>query len=213
MTLHGWLSDTFKSLWLDMALEKMKLDPLPPTLKDEESNKSKSGTVIRTAIKAYDKESSVPSHTAYTTRKESRGVIVLRPEGVNGDHNHYRTVALGSTPDRAVSILTSDIIQMLKNAGWNDVWEGDLGENIYVDAIDYTFLEVGKRYKFQTKGSSDEDEGVIVEITERIEPCGSLCKLLYLDEKEGLRGWYGKVIGGWKVAVRDQVSALEITAA
>ena len=89
--------------------------------------------------------------TAYTTRKESRGVIVLSPEGVNGDYNHYRTVALGSTPDRAVSILTSDIIQMLKNACWNDVREGDLGENIYVDAIDYTFSRLESVTSFRPR--------------------------------------------------------------
>mmetsp|Transcript_909 Transcript_909/g.1043 ORF Transcript_909/g.1043 Transcript_909/m.1043 type:complete len:84 (-) Transcript_909:24-275(-) len=61
----------------------------------------------------------------------------------------------------------------------------------YIDVIDYTFFEVGKRYQFQTKknDSSDkkkrndsnieEEEGVIVEITERTEPCGNLCKLNY----------------------------------
>eukprot|EP00956_Cyclotella_meneghiniana_P028139 scaffold64935_cov31-Cyclotella_meneghiniana.AAC.1 len=128
-------------------------------------------------------------------------------------------------------------MDMLRTAGWTDVMEGDLGENIYVDGIDYTFFEVGRRYKFQTKinnGNAKEEEGVVVEITERIEPCGNLCKLpyinreslapkdrfeeckkflLYLDEKEGLRGWYGKVIGGGTVKVGDQVSALEIATA
>lgn len=231
--LNGWLSDTFKSLGLDIALEKLKLNPQLPQEEDE-SMKSKFGTVIRTASKGYDKESSVPSHAEYTTRKESRAEISLSPEGVEGDYNHYRTIALSSTPDRAVSILTTDIIKMLKTAGWNNVMEGDLGENIYVDGIDYTFFEIGKRYKFQTRGGGDKDEGPIVEITERIEPCGNLCKLpyindenippkdrfegckkflLYLDEKEGLRGWYGKLIRGGKVAIGDQVSALEVAQA
>ncbi len=166
---------------------------------------------------------------------------MVGPEGVQGDYNHYRTVALSSTPDRAVSILTTDILKMLKGAGWNSVSEGDLGENIYVDGVDYTFFEVGKRYKFHTKKNNSEnnsngkeEEGTIVEITERIEPCGNLCKLpyindesippkdrfegckkflLYLDEKEGLRGWYGKVIGdGGLVKLGDQVSPLAVAA-
>eukprot|EP00956_Cyclotella_meneghiniana_P015662 scaffold24137_cov30-Cyclotella_meneghiniana.AAC.2 len=235
-TLHGsWLSDTFQSLGLDISLEKMKLNLVQK--QDESTKKKKAGTVLRTAIKSYNKETSLPSHPSYTTRKESRGVIVVTPEGVVGDYNHYRTVAMSSTPDRAVSILTSDIVEMLRTAGWTDVMEGDLGENIYVDGIDYTFFEVGRRYKFQTNinnGNAKEEEGVVVEITERIEPCGNLCKLpyinkeslapkdrfeeckkflLYLDEKEGLRGWYGKVIDGGTVKVGDQVSALEIAAA
>jgi len=121
------------------------------------------------------------------------------------------------------------------SSGWESVADGDLGENIYVDGIDYTFFEVGKRYQFtqgirQQAANNDAKEGVIVEITERIEPCGNLCKLpfinnesipplermqackkflLYLDEKEGLRGWYAKVIGdGGMVKLGDQVSAL-----
>lgn len=235
--LNGWLSDTFKSLGLDIALEKLKYNPQIPKQEEDESTKSKHGTVIRTAVKAYDKESSVPSSRAYTTRKESRGEIMLGPEGVKGDYNHYRTIALSSTPDRAVSILTTDILKMLKDAGWKSVSDGDLGENIYVDGIDYTFFELGKRYKFQTKskGSDEKDVGVIVEITERIEPCGNLCKLpyindesippaqrfegckkflLWLDEKDGLRGWYGKIIGdGGLVNIGDRVSALAVAEA
>eukprot|EP00956_Cyclotella_meneghiniana_P015879 scaffold24649_cov31-Cyclotella_meneghiniana.AAC.1 len=107
--LHGsWLSDTFQSLGLDISLEKMKLNLVQK--QDESTKKKKVGTVLRTAVKSYNKETSLPSHPSYTTRKESQGVIVLTPEGVVGDYNHYRTVAMSSTPDRAVSILTSDIM-------------------------------------------------------------------------------------------------------
>jgi MOSC domain-containing protein YiiM len=232
--LNGWLSDTFQSLGLDIALEKLRFNPQIPQQQDEESTKSKYGTVIRTAVKGYSEEASKPSSRAYTTRKESRGEITIGLDGVHGDYNHYRTIALSSTPDRAVSILTTDILKMLKDAGWKSVNEGDLGENVYVDGIDYTFFEIGKRYSFQTKGSAEKDEGTVVEITERIEPCGNLCKLpyindenippkerfegckkflLWLDEKEGLRGWYGKIIGeGGAVKLGDQVSALVVAA-
>ena len=232
MILSSWLSDTFNALGLDFNLEKMRFQPQFSQDDDDESSKSKYGTVIRTATKGYDKASSIPSSRAYTTRKESRGEIILGQDGVRGDYNHYRTNALGGSPDRAVSILTSDVLKMLKGAGWSSVGEGDLGENVYIDGIDYTFFQVGHRYKFQTKGSSEKEEGVIVEITERMEPCGNLCKLpyinnesippkerfeqckkflLWLDEKEGLRGWYGKIIGeGGMVKLGDQVSALAL---
>ena len=75
---------------------------------------------------------------------------------------------------------------------------------------------------------------VIVEITERIEPCGNLCKLpfinngelypspldkvkacqtflLWLDQLDGLRGWYGKIIGeGGVIRLGDEVSVLAV---
>ena len=87
---------------------------------------------------------------------------------------------------------------------------GDLGENIYVDGVDYKFFEVGKKYTFSNPSRKDDKNSVIVEITERIEPCGNLCKLrfikdgelpaaerlknckkflLFLDQNDGLRGW------------------------
>ena len=238
VVLNGWLKDTLESLGLDFALEKLRFKPqFQEYDDDDESSKSKHGTVIRTAVKGYDKVASIPSSSAYTTKKNARGEIMVGPEGVSGDYNHYRTSPQSSTPDRAVSILTTDILKMLHTAGWDAVSEGDLGENIYVDGIDYTFFEVGKRYKFQTKEGDSKtvggkEDGVIVEITERIEPCGNLCKLpyinnesippkdrfeackkflLWLDEKEGLRGWYGKIIGdGGRVKLGDQISALVV---
>jgi len=239
--LKSWLSDTFKSLGLDFDLEKLNFNARLTQFEDDKKPKSKAGTVIRTAVKGYSPTDSVPSSRSYTTRKESQIEIVVGPEGVKGDYNHYRTTALSSTPDRAVSILTTDVLKMLKSNGWPLVNEGDLGENIYVDNIDYTFFEVGKRYIFKARNGSTggaavtEEEGVVVEITERIEPCGNLCKLgfindesippaerfegckkflLWLDAKEGLRGWYGKIIGdGGAVKIGDQVTALEAAVA
>jgi len=242
--LNGWLSDTFQSLGLDIALEKLKYNPQFSQEDEEKSSKSKYGTVIRTAAKEYNKESSQPSSSSsgqlYTTRKESRGEIFLGPDGVQGDYNHYRTIAMNSTPDRAVSILTTDVLKMLQGVepGWKSVSEGDLGENITVDGIDFNFFEIGKSYKFFTKGSSaaaEKEKGTVVVITERIEPCGNLCKLpyindenippkdrlegckkflLWLDRKEGLRGWYGKIVGdGGVVKLGDQVSAVAVAVA
>jgi len=240
--LNGWLSDTFQSLGLDIALEKVKYNP-PFSLEEEEedqSSNSQYGTVIRTAAKEYQKQSSQPSSSVYTTRKEAKGDIFVGPEGVHGDYNHYRTLALNSTPDRAVSILTTDVLQLLREGQqgvvdpcWKSISEGDLGENITVDGVDFTFFEVGKSYKFYTKGRNNaetENGTVVVMITERIEPCGNLCKLpfinnanilpkdrlercqkflLWLDRKEGLRGWYGKIVGnGGAVKLGDHVAAL-----
>jgi len=48
---------------------------------------------------------------------------------VKNDYNHYRTTAFSSTPNRALSILTTDVLKSFKSAGWDEVMEGDLGEN------------------------------------------------------------------------------------
>jgi len=192
--------------------------------------------VIRTASKPFDATASTPASRSYTTRKESRGVIKLTPAGVDGDYNHYRTVALDRTADRAVPILTTDTLTLLKDAGYPAVQMGDLGENIYVDGVQFGFFEVGKRYRFATIAADAEGEntksqegGVIVEITEKVEPCGNLCKLPYindmqmqpkerlekckdflfwLSQRDGLRGWYGRIIEGGNVKIGDKVSAL-----
>lgn len=234
--LNSWLKDALNNLGLNFLQEKQKFGN---QLKNDEDDKKKNvrGTVIRTAAKKFDAENSKPSSPLYTTRKETQGQIMLRPQGVEGDYNHYRTVALSSTADRAVSILTTDVFDQLKNVGYTKIQVGDLGENIYVDGVDYKFFELGKRYKFSKRNDNessekkiDDEDGVIVEITERIEPCGNLCKLsfindeelppnerfenckkflLWLDQKDGLRGWYGKIIGdGGQVKIGDQVAPL-----
>lgn len=249
LELRSWLADTFESLGLDITIEKLKYNQQDGEKGNNNSNKH--GTVIRTAAKAYRKDGgSEPSSSAYTPRKGSRAQIHVGPDGVQNDYNHYRTIALDSSPDRAVSILTTDVLKLLKKSGWKSVREGDLGENIFVDDVDYKFFQVGNRYKF-TSSSNDknknnsnreaaanalmgervENDGVlVVEITEKMEPCGNLCKLPYindtdlppkerfesckrfllrLDEKDGLRGWYGKVIGnGGIVKVGDRVSPI-----
>ena len=238
---QSWLSETFKSLGMDFLAEKLKFQPKVPIVEsDDSSGAIKTGKVVRVATKDYDPLHSTPSSKQYTTRKESHSEIMVKIDGVEGDYNHYRTTALSSTPDRAVSILTTDILKMLKDNGYQSVQDGDLGENIYVDGIDYTFFEVGKRYKFYTDEdrhtdkvgtNKDSSEGVVIEITERIEPCGNLCRLpyindeslepkqrfencksflLWLDEKEGLRGWYGKVLIEGKIALGDSVVPLTI---
>ena len=72
------------------------------------------GTVIRIAGRKYDAASSKPSSRNYTTRKDSQPSATITKEGLNGDYNHYRTAALQSTPDRAISILTTDVMESLR---------------------------------------------------------------------------------------------------
>ena len=97
--------------------------------------------------------------------------------------------------------------------------DGDLGENILIDNLKFTYFKVGKQYEFiskkQSKAKGEEESNVIIEITEPMEACGNLCKLPYINDEsiipkeriercqdlisylnryDGYRGWYAKVI-------------------
>ncbi len=109
---------------------------------------------------------------------------------------------------------------------------GDLGENILVDGVDYSFFRIGERYSFSSNAVSTNE--VIVEITEPMEPCANLCKLPYINDpslaspkervarcqyfiealaqRQGLRGWYAKVVSGGLIKVGDSVSPTAMTA-
>jgi MOSC domain-containing protein YiiM len=186
------------------------------------------GRVIRVAAREYHPEDSKPSSRKYTTRKVARDSIQVSKEGVATDYNHYRTLALKGTPDRALSILTTDCMDLLQSHKF-PVQDGDLGENVLVEGIDYRFFVPGNVYRFtpSTKDGSEDEEGcVIVEITEPMPPCGNLCKLPYindpektpkervatcqemlqiLDQQPGLRGWYAKVLQGGDIGTDCRV--------
>lgn len=158
-------------------------------------------------------------------------------------------MALGNTPDRALSILTSDVngyIASLDGGYFAGSYkEGDLGENVLVEGVEFDFFAVGQRYSFGPKRSGDGGDGggggsivennedrVVVEITEPMEPCPNLCKLPYINspklspqdrvgrcqyfiealgQKMGLRGWYAKVVsvggnGGGVIRIGDEVA-------
>ena len=189
------------------------------------------GTVLRTAARPFMEDKSRPGRPGYTTRKNSLPEILVDVSGVTGDYNDYRSRALSSTPDRAVSILTSDVLAYVKDESrFSGLSDGDLGENIYVDGLSYTFFEIGKRYRFSEKNSEEDGApGVIIEITEPAVPCANLCNLQFINsglleprqriekcqaflEKlgidDGFRGWYGKVISGGTIRPGDAVALI-----
>ena len=115
-------------------------------------------------------------------------MIAISDKGVSGDYNHYRTVALKSTANRAVSILTQDVSSYIltldggsfaSGSSGNGYTDGDLGENILVEGVDFSYFKIGQRYRFtQQKATENEQqqqggvdalsiimEDVIVEIT------------------------------------------------
>ena len=228
------------------GIKSPKQPTIIPAATESKKNNSQ-GQVIRTAARPHQSSGgSIPSSRHYTTRKSSLPMISVSQNGVAGDYNHYRTVALKSTADRAISILTQDVssyIQTLDGGSFvksnNGYTDGDLGENVLVKGVDFSFFKVGGRYRF-TQASSSSDSGsssssvidsatddVIIEITEPMEPCANLCKLPFINDptlssarervakcqrfiealgvKDGLRGWYAKVLTGGLIRVDDSV--------
>lgn len=65
-------------------------------------------------------------------------------DGAAGDYNQYRALALKNTGDRALSIMTIDVLEALQGEGWAFA-EGDLGENVLVSGLPYGFFSVGRK--------------------------------------------------------------------
>lgn len=151
---------------------------------------------------------------SHKTNRKDRGPqkvkitkLNVRTEGCEGDYNDYRTKHKRSTNDRAVSIMTIKLLEILNEEGW-PIMPGDLGENITV-AGDITF-EIGKIYSIGA---------VKIQITEDIEPCNKLMFLPYVgrDKKveflnmlKGRRGWYAKVLTEGIIVPGDKVGILDI---
>jgi len=203
----------------------------------KESPSQRKGKVTRTAARAYQVGGgSIPTSRLYTTRKDSSSSVRVTDEGVMGDYNHYRTVALKSTGDRALSILTEDVNSLIKtidNGFYEKKYrEGDLGENVLVDGVDFDFFTIGKTYRFtsQPEGAVASPDDVMIKITEPMEACANLCKLPYindpsieqpkekiarckliieaLNQMPGLRGWYAKIIHPGTIRVGDRLAAI-----
>lgn len=209
-------------------------------MKDATSSHRTVGRIVRIAVKSYHPQSSKPRSRSYSPRKVAIGVSDSLPsnttigtngqtthsvtaQGIEGDYNHYRSSVLRNTTNRAISIVTLDVMELLRNSTSDILGEshnlnrhviqnGDLGENILVDDFQYNDLAVGQRYRLQ--------ESVVLEITEPMIPCINLCQLPYIndDQKEpreridachslmhvldvergpgrhGIRGWYAKVV-------------------
>lgn len=134
------------------------------------------------------------------------------------DYNHYRTIALKSTPDRAISILTTDVMTAIRQSFSSSARNGDLGENILLKGIDFDDLQLNQQYAV---GS------VVLQVTEPMIPCANLCKLPYINDSslqepkdriarclallefldkpgDGFRGWYAKVITPGEITVGDE---------
>lgn len=193
------------------------------------------GRVVSLAVRSVHPQDSRPNSRNYTTRKVAVSSANVTSAGLQGDCNHYRSVALANTTDRAVSLWTTDCLDWLRQVACSDVQPGDLGENVLIDGMDFDALAVGQSFRFLSaddcgSGSSQNDgELVAIQITEPVVPCANLCKLPYinqsdktpkeriaacqdfletLDQAPGLRGWYAKVLTEGTIHLNDTLERI-----
>ena len=124
---------------------------------------------------------------------------LVKKEGLEGDYNRAR-MKKGNDPDKAVMIISTDILDQLNQEGW-PVKPGDVGENLTITNIDYKKIAAGQKYLI---GEAE------IEISFICEPCTNLYKLPYVGTQRGpefmatimnRRGWYARVLKEGLVSV------------
>jgi len=127
--------------------------------------------------------------------------VWVKKEGLEGDYNRAR-MKKGNDPDKAVMIISTDILDQLNQEGW-PVKPGDVGENLTITNIDYKKIAAGQKYLI---GEAE------IEISFICEPCTNLYKLPYIGTQRGpefmatimnRRGWYARVLKEGLVSVGD----------
>ena len=125
--------------------------------------------------------------------------VWVKKEGLEGDYNRAR-MKKGNDPDKAVMIISTDILDQLNQEGW-PVKPGDVGENLTITNIDYKKIATGQKYLI---GEAE------IEISFICEPCTNLYKLPYIGTQRGpefmaaimnRRGWYARVLKEGPVSV------------
>lgn len=163
------------------------------------------GEIVRISIKNHNKY----KETGFVgLPKIEVSEAEINFSGVADDYNHYRATRKNNSPDRAVLLMTTDMLKQLQSEGW-PLKPGDLGENLSVKDIPYEFFEVGKKFNVGE---------VKLEITEKCNPCNNLSALQYVgDEKvmefikilKNRRGWYAKVLKEGLVKKNDRITHFE----
>ena len=117
-----------------------KLSPAPAAYN---ASNVKPGNIVRCGAKAQN-QSRVKG---WTTNKPSVPGFIISSTGCGNDYNFYRT-KMGGDNERAVSILTTDVLGALNGEGW-PVRVGDLGENLFVDGMRYDVFAIGRGFIFE----------------------------------------------------------------
>ena len=125
-----------------------------------------------------------------------QGAVAFRREGVEGDHNRYRTERLGGDPDSAVLLLTQDVLDGYAREGY-PVKPGSLGENVTLVGVPYEELRAGQRWRLGPQAE--------IELSRPCEPCDEVAVYgkEFVRHSRGRRGWYARVLVEGPVSAGD----------
>tara|TARA_B100000676_G_scaffold105741_1_gene105654 strand:+ start:172 stop:642 length:471 start_codon:yes stop_codon:yes gene_type:complete len=131
---------------------------------------------------------------------------IVRYEGVEGDHNRFRTERRGSDPGRAVNIFSLERIQELQIEG-HSIGVGTTGENLTIEGIDWDELDVGTTLKVGN---------ATIELSEPCAPCSKIggsfegqdFSRIDHDKEVGWSRWSARVVEEGDVSVGDPVSVI-----
>ena len=131
---------------------------------------------------------------------------IIRYEGVECDHNRFRTEWMEGDPGRAVNIFSLERIHQLREEG-HSIEVGSTGENLTIEGMDWGSLEVGMVLKVGEAAIS---------LSEPCAPCSKIggsfvgkdFSRIDHDKEVGWSRWSAKVIEEGAVSVGDPVSII-----
>ena len=131
---------------------------------------------------------------------------IIRYEGMEGDHNRFRTERREGDPGRAVNIFSLERIQELQIEG-HSIGVGTTGENLTIEGLDWDSLEVGMVLKV---GSAT------ISLSEPCAPCWKIgdsfvsqnFSRIDHDREVGWSRWSARVVEEGHVSVGDPVSMI-----
>ena len=130
----------------------------------------------------------------------------IRFEGVEGDHNRFRTERRGGDPGRAVNLFSLERIEQLKEEG-HAIEVGSTGENLTIEGVDWDNLKVGMVLKVGK---------ATLELSEPCVPCSKIGESFVEqnfsridhDKESGWSRWSARVVEEGTVSVGDSVRLL-----
>ena len=130
----------------------------------------------------------------------------IRFEGVEGDHNRFRTERKGGDPGRAVNLFSLERIEQLKEEG-HSIEVGSTGENLTIEGVDWGNLKVGMMLKVGK---------ATLELSGPCVPCSKIGESFIErnfsridhDKESGWSRWSARVVEEGTVGVGDSVHFL-----
>ena len=128
-------------------------------------------------------------------------------EGLEGDHNRYRTERKAGDPGRAVCIFSLERIRELRREG-HPIDIGTAGENLTIEGLDWPALRVGMTLRVGDAA---------IRLSEPCAPCskigasfqrGDFSRVDH-EKQEGWSRWSASVVEEGAVSVSDSVYLID----